>query len=91
MPASFKVAKAMNDTLKITATPEATRKVWPISPVQSPRVITNPAILPRMADWESTKMLSGPGARAIRMHAEKKTASMLMGINISLFKLPIFY
>jgi hypothetical protein len=37
-----------------------------------------------MADWVSTKMLSGPGARDKRMEAEKKTASILRGISIGL-------
>jgi hypothetical protein len=45
-------------------------------------VIIQPASFPRTADWVSTKILSGPGAKARRIEVEKKAASMFIGISI---------
>jgi len=45
----------------IAATPNAMAKVWTMSPVHSPSVMSIPERIPFIADWVRTKMLSGPG------------------------------
>ena len=63
----------MTTTMTTDATPIATTLVCTSKPVHSPKVTCRPAFLPLSADWVSTKMLSGPGARPNATEAVKKS------------------
>ncbi|MNY36543.1 hypothetical protein D3C86_1710380 [compost metagenome] len=70
----MRTVKANADAASSAASPTATTAVCTSSPVQRPSTTVSPARVPCMADWSSTKILSGPGARLSRTAIPRKVS-----------------